>query len=136
MVPHRVCAKCGSYNKKEIIQVEDWLLYEQLIRLGFHSMTEPENRIYGRPPEAPGLRGAFFIFLQFKHLLSRDPILRVHLQYGHRDSILFHVYIIFCHFRDGTVQGCTSRSESWAVRDHKLCPAREPRKALCFPYAL
>ena len=23
MVPHRVCAKCGSYNKKEIIQVED-----------------------------------------------------------------------------------------------------------------
>jgi large subunit ribosomal protein L32 len=22
MVPHRVCAKCGSYIKKEIIQVE------------------------------------------------------------------------------------------------------------------
>ena len=23
MVPHRVCKACGSYNKKEIIQVED-----------------------------------------------------------------------------------------------------------------
>ena len=22
-VPHRVCAKCGSYNKKTVIEVED-----------------------------------------------------------------------------------------------------------------
>ena len=38
MMPHRVCKACGSYNKKEIIKVEDSFLmvamYGRFSRLG------------------------------------------------------------------------------------------------------